>query len=61
MLKMISPVNDERFNNGIRKIIRKMKRAHKHAKTVNTPTSWEKYRSLRNKSISAMRKSKQEF
>ena len=49
------------FNNEIRKIIRKRKHAHRHAKKVNTQTSFEKFRSLRNKSISAMRKSKQEF
>ena len=57
----VRPLNPPWFNNEIRKIIRKRKRAHRHAKKVNTPTSWQKFRSLRNKSISAMRKSKQEF
>ena len=57
----VRPQNAPWFNNEIRKIIRKRKRAHRHAKKVNTPTSWEKFLSLRNKSTSAMRKSKQEF
>ena len=61
ILSGVGPQNPPWFNNEIRKIIRKRKRAHRHAKKVNTPTSWEKFRSLRNKSISAMRKSKQEF
>ena len=38
----VRPQNPPWFNNEIRKIIRKRKRAHRHAKKVNTPTGWEK-------------------
>ena len=55
--KMITlrPLYPPWINNEIRKIIRKRKRAHKHAKKVNTPNNWEKFQKLRNKSISAFR------
>ena len=37
------------INNEIRKIIRKRKRAHKHAKKVNTPNNWKNLENLETK------------
>ena len=57
----VRPLDLPWINNEIRKIIRKRKRAHKHAKKVNTPNDWEKFRKLRNKSISALREAKKDY
>ena len=57
----VRPLDPPWINSKIRKIKRKQKRAHKHAKKVNTPNNWEKFRKLRNKSISALREAKMEY
>ena len=57
----VRPLDSPWINNEIKKIIRKRKRAHKHAKKVNSPNNWETFRKLRNKSISALREAKKEY
>ena len=49
------------FNNSIRKIIRRRKRAHRKAKRTNEPNHWAKFRSLRNKSVATIRTSKENY
>ena len=43
------------MHNAIRSIIRKRKRLHRIAKHTDSPTDWEKYRKVRNKSVSKVR------
>ena len=49
------------MHNEIRKQIRIRRRIHRYAKRINSPEYWQKYRVLRNKVTSLVRKSKDEY
>lgn len=57
----IKPSEPSWINSTIKRHIRKRKRAYKKAKITNSESDWVKFRSLRNKTIQIIRKSKKSF
>ena len=49
------------FNNNLRKLIRKRKRAHTRAKRTNYPEHWALYRQIRNQTNTCVKESKQNY
>ncbi len=60
-LVTIRPDDIPWFNNSLRRLIRKRNRIHKKAKTTNTEYAWAKFRSIRNKVTTLLRKCKSEY
>ena len=47
------------LNNYVRRAIRKRKRAHRKAKSINTDKAWRKHKILRKESVKLLNTSKQ--
>ncbi len=60
-LVTIRPNDIPWFNNNIRKLLRKRKKAHKKAKLANTESAWSEFRKLRNEVTKLIRKCKSEY
>ena len=58
---LIRPWNKPWYNSALKKERRELERSHKLAKRLNTPSSWDKFRALRNECHRECKQSENEY